>query len=126
MSVANATRGAVTGLPEPLRIAQEAIEFPEVQEMLRRLSEYNLGICMPHMHDDDTGAFQPLPAELVQVEDGLEVTFQPMEEVMANADHFVQVAWAWREGATSALAMCRSACVKRGTDTNHYSDHTNT
>ena len=124
MSVANVTRGSATGLPEPLQIAQDAIELPEVQEMLKRLSAYNLGICMPHMHDYETGAFRPLPDDLVQVEDGLEVTFQPMDELLARADSFVQVAWAWRDGATSALAACRSACIKRGTDTNHYSDHT--
>jgi hypothetical protein len=33
---------SVTGLPKELVTAQEAIHFPEVQEMLRKLSKYNL------------------------------------------------------------------------------------
>ena len=31
-------------LPEELRKAQEAIHLPEVQEMLKQLAAYNLGI----------------------------------------------------------------------------------
>ena len=52
MTIANVSQGSACGLPQALRTAQEAIHLPEVQEMLRRLSEYKLGIFMPHMHDD--------------------------------------------------------------------------
>jgi hypothetical protein len=38
-------------LPKELRTAQEAIQLPEVQEMMRKLSVYNLGVFMPHMHE---------------------------------------------------------------------------
>lgn len=36
---------------------------------------------MPHMHNKETGDFQPLPKELVQVEAGLKVSFSPIEEI---------------------------------------------
>jgi hypothetical protein len=61
MTIANVSQGSARGLPPALRTAQAAIHLPEVQEMLRRLSEYKLGIFMPHMHDRQTGEFQPLP-----------------------------------------------------------------
>jgi hypothetical protein len=47
MTIATVSQEATRGLPQALRTAQEAIQLPEVQAMLRRLSEYNLGICMP-------------------------------------------------------------------------------
>jgi len=46
MTMANVSQGSARGLPQALRTAQEAI-LPEVQEMLRRQSEYKLGIFMP-------------------------------------------------------------------------------
>ena len=70
MTVANVSQTNVSGLPKELITAQEAIHFPEVQEMLRKLSEFNLGIYMPHMHDEQTGQFQLLPEEVLQVESG--------------------------------------------------------
>ena len=60
--------------------------------MLRRLSEYQLGIFMPHMHDEHTGEFQPLPDEVTQVESGLEVSFQPTAEI-AQPDQIAFSPW---------------------------------
>ena len=40
--------------------------------MAKRLSEYQLGIFMPHMHDEASGAFQPLPEGILQLESGLD------------------------------------------------------
>ena len=88
MTIANISQGSARGLPQALRAAQEAMHLPEVQEMLRRLSEYKLGIFMPHMHDKQTGEFQPLPDDVMQVESGLEVSFQPMEEIANQTDRF--------------------------------------
>ncbi|MCG9893611.1 MAG: hypothetical protein MH252_21380 [Thermosynechococcaceae cyanobacterium MS004] len=62
-------------------LAQESIDLPEVQEMLRKLSKYNPGVSMLHMHNGETGDFQPLPKELVQVEADLKVSFSPIEEI---------------------------------------------
>lgn len=49
MSQANVSLGNVNGLGDDLRIAQESINLPEVQEMLRKLAKFNLGICLPHI-----------------------------------------------------------------------------
>ena len=106
MTIANISQGSAIALPQALRTAHEAIHLPEVQEMLRRLSEYNLGIFMPHMHDEDTGEFQPLPDHITQVESGLEVSFQPTTEVVNQADRFLPVGWLWRAGGAMPVAAC--------------------
>lgn len=106
MTIANVVQGSGCGLPRALKTAQEAIHFPEVQEMLRRLSEYQLGIFMPHRHDELTGEFQPLPDEVMQVESGLKVSFLPMEEMANQATRFLPVGWLWRAGASTPVAAC--------------------
>ena len=87
MMITNVSQRNAIGLPQALRTAQDAIHFPEVQEMLRRLSEYRLGICMPHMHEE-TGGFQPLPDAVMQIESGLEVSFQSAEEIATRQSNF--------------------------------------
>ncbi len=106
MTMANVPHEAARRLPQALRTAQEAIHLPEVQEMLRRLSEYNLGIFMPHMHDERTGGFQPLPDDVMQVESGLAVSFWPAAEIAGQADRFLPVGWFWRAGASTPSAAC--------------------
>lgn len=117
MTTANVSAGSVRGLPQALRTAQEAIHFPEVQEMLRRLSEYKLGIFMPHMHDGQTGEFQPLPDAVVQVESGLEVSFQAKEKIANETDRFLPVGWFWNAGASTPLAVCEMAGDEKPGDT---------
>jgi hypothetical protein len=56
-----------------------SIQEPEVQEMLKRLSNYGLGVFMPHMHAE-SGAFVELPRGMVQVEDNLRVSFKPRSD----------------------------------------------
>ena len=111
MTIANVSQGSAFGLPQALRIAQEAIHLPEVQEMLRKLSEYKLGIFMPHMHNEQTGEFQLLPDGVIQVESGLEVSFQPTEEIANQADRFLPVGWFWRAGASTPSAVCEMVCA---------------
>ena len=120
MSVATVTRDEFGGLPDPLVLAQKSIHLPEVQEMLKRLSKYNLGICMPHMHNEGTGAFEPLPDDVVQVEDAMEVTFRPREPARAD-EYFLPVGWVWREGVR-VEEMVAAKCITRPPDTMHYSD----
>ena len=103
---ANVSQENAHGLPQGLRAAQQAIHLPEVQEMLRRLSGYGLGVCMPHMHDEKTGEFQPLSDDLMQVESGLKVSFRPTEEIASEPDRFLPVAWFWRAGALTPSAVC--------------------
>jgi hypothetical protein len=57
MTIATVSQQSGLGLPRSLRTAQEAIHHPEVQEMLRRLSQFNLGVFMPHMHDEQLVSF---------------------------------------------------------------------
>ncbi len=94
-------------LPEELAIAQRAINLPEVQEIMRKLSAYNLGIYMPHMHDVKTGAFQVLPAGMTQVEDDLRVSFQSVDQPEGS---FAPVGWFWRDGPTPG-AKCKAICL---------------
>lgn len=113
MTVANVSRNrALKGLPAELQLAQKSIDLPEVQEMLRKLSEYNLGIYMPHMHDEQTGAFQPLRPGITQVEDGLQVTFQSEEECVDQPNRtYMPVGWFWHPGTVTAA--CRQVCTTR-------------
>ena len=106
MTAATISQVSAIDLPPTLRHAQEAIHFPEVQEMLRRLSEYQLGIFMPHMHDEKTGEFKVLPDEVMQVESGLAVTFKRTEEIAGQADRFMPVGWVWRAGAATPASVC--------------------
>ena len=106
MTIANVLQGRTAGLPPALRTAQDAIRLPEVQEMLRRLSEYKLGIFMPHLHDEQTGGFQSLPDDVMQVESGLQVSFQAAQEITSQAERFLPVGWCWRAGAPATSAVC--------------------
>ncbi len=106
MTVANGFRSNAQGLPPALRTGQAAIHLPEVQAMLRSLSAHELGIFMPHRHDERTGEFQPLPDDIVQVESGLDVSFQPLAEVAAQPDRFLPVGWLWCGGAPTVATAC--------------------
>ena len=123
MTIANVSQGNASGLPQALRAAQEAIHLPEVQQMLRRLSEYKLGIFMPHMHDENTGEFQPLPDEVMQVESGLEVSFRPTGEIANKTDRFLPVGWFWRAGASTTSAACEMVREQGPGDTDRYEKH---
>lgn len=123
MPIANVSQGSACGLPQGLRTAQTAINLPEVQEMLRRLSDYKLGIFMPHMHDEQTGEFQPLPDNVMQVESGLEVSFQPTEKIANQADRYLPVGWCWRAGASTPVAACEMVREEGHGDSERFIKH---
>ena len=106
MTAATVLQNTAQGLPPGLRSAQAAVHLPEVQEMLRRLSGHGLGIFMPHMHDEQTGDFVPLPDDVMQVEAGLAVSFHSAAEITGQADRFLPVAWLWRANEVTAAAAC--------------------
>ena len=106
MTTINVSQAVSRGLPQGLRTVHEAMQLPEVQEMLRRLSEHKLGIFMPHMHDEQTGEFQPLPDDVMQVEVGLEISFQPLEAIATQTERFLPVGWLWRDDAVMPVAAC--------------------
>ena len=109
MTVASVSRASAYALPPALKTAQAAMQLPEVQDMLRRLSAFRLGIFMPHQHDDSTGEFQPLPDEVMQVESGRSVSFERLEEIAGRAESFLPVGWLWRAGASTVAAACEMA-----------------
>ena len=116
MTIAAVSRNTAQGLPPGLRSAQAAVQLPEVQEMLRRLSSHGLGICMPHMHDDTSGDFLSLPDDVMQVEAGLEVSFQHAAEIANQGDRFLPVAWVWRDGMSMPSAVCEMVQDEDGPD----------
>ena len=123
MTVANVLEGTARGLPQALITAQAAIHLPEVQEMLCKLSEYNLGIFMPHMHDELTGEFQPLPDGVIQVESGLAVSFQPTAEIANQTGRFLPVGWYWHAGASTPVTACEMDREEGQGDTERYVKH---
>ncbi|MEZ4618222.1 MAG: hypothetical protein R2867_22285 [Caldilineaceae bacterium] len=72
--------------------AQEALDHPEVIEILEKLSAYGLGVFVPHIHDEH-GALQPLPDGYLQVEQKLQVSFHHKDEVKIEGK--VAVGWVW-------------------------------
>jgi hypothetical protein len=123
MMTASVSQANALGLPQAFITAQEAIHLPEVQEMLRRLSEYQLGIFMPHMHDEQTGEFKPLPDEVIQVEAGLAVSFQPTAEIANQSERFLPVGWVWRAGASAPSAVCEMVRDESSGDMQRYGKH---
>jgi len=122
MSQASLVTRSRTQLPQELSRAQSAINLPEVQEMLQKLSAFNLGIFMPHRHEDETGAFEVLPQGIIQLEDGLRVSFVE-EHTIADPESYVPVGWVWNNNGAVSSAMCVMRCFKRDGDTMHYSRH---
>ena len=110
MTLANVSRTSASkrkyGLPPTLSTAQAAMQLPEVQDMLRRLSAFQLGIFMPHQHDEATDEFLPLPADVVQVESGLAVSFERLDEIANQTASFLPVGWLWRSGASTVASVC--------------------
>jgi hypothetical protein len=109
MTVANVSSTRTSGLPPTLGAAQAAMQLPEVQDMLRRLSAFDLGIFMPHQHDEATGGFLPLHGDVMQVESGLAVSFLRHDEIANGARSFLPVGWFWRAGASTVAAACEMA-----------------
>lgn len=95
---------------------------PDVQEMIQRLGEYNLGVFMPHSHDCE-GRFDVLPPDCVQVEDGLRVTFKPRS--LASEQRCIPVGWMWLKSGVSAGAVCVAQCTLVNTPSGefHRTDH---
>ena len=102
----NLLRTGNLGMPPALKRAQAAIHLPEVQAMLQRLADFDLGIFMQHRHDERTGDFQCLPDNVMQVESGCKVSFRSAQEVGDQADRFLPVAWRWRAGAPTPASVC--------------------
>jgi hypothetical protein len=106
MTDASALQNSRVGLPDALTAAQAAIHLPEVPDMLRKLAAYNLGVFMPHRHQEMTGELQVLPDSVVQVESGLDITFRSVDELGNQTGRFLPVGWFWRRGAATPVSVC--------------------
>lgn len=69
----------VQGLhPELARAAYAVYTEPEVQDALRVLGKYGLGVMLPHRHNEQD-KMVPLPQDEIQSEERLKVTFRKKE-----------------------------------------------
>jgi len=110
-------------LTPEMKIAQAAIDLPEIQAIAQTLAKYNLGIFMPHMHDEETGDFIELPQGINAVEDGMKVSFHSEDELAASGKEFVDVGWQWLDHGISPRMSCTQKCTKQGTQ--HTNDNHN-
>ena len=92
-------------LPQGLQLAQKAIETEEVQEIIKQLAKYNLGVCMPHMHTEGNG-FAELPKDMMQIEQKLRTSFVPVAEV--NPETMIPVVWRHVDGLTVSASSCHT------------------
>lgn len=93
-------------VPTPIQRAKDAIELPAVQEMLRSLDEFGLGIILPHMHDGD-GYMIPLPMGVVGFEDRSQVAFRSADDPEIQAGRAVGWRWDPGKGKTSVVTSTR-------------------
>ena len=82
--------------------AKTAVESVEVQDMIRRLAAYDLGVFMPHLHNEE--GFAPLPSDIVQLEGDLRVSFvNQNDSILSEA---APVGWIWNEEKSRVCAAC--------------------
>ena len=88
-----------------LQDSVRAMNTPEVQEILRQLGKFGLGVALPHMHTDE--GMVPLPEDMISSEDNLQVTFRKRNDV-AKSDALPVM---WRRGSEiSSVAYCGQEC----------------
>lgn len=85
-----------------IRRALEAVESPEVQEIIKQLSQHGLAVALPHSHGIN-GNFLPLPNNQVVFESGLRVSFVEKDSLLLESA--IPVMWRW-DGKTEAVASC--------------------
>ena len=122
MTTNNNSHASIQGLSPVLTSAQEALNR-EVQTMLDKLSEFQIGIFMPHTHDEKTGAFQLLGDDVVPVESGSEVSFKTAKEITSQRDSLLPVGWLWRAGQSAPVAVCEMVSKESAIDGGNHADH---
>lgn len=93
-----------------LRRAQEAIELPDVQEMLARLSAYGLGVFVPHYHPP-SGGMAPLPKTQVALEAGLKVSFVDEADPVLSEDGVEDIGWRWDAEKKTVMKCTKCSMV---------------
>lgn len=107
IQTANAVMANMTMAPE-IALAMQAVDLPEVKDMMRRLAAFNLGVCIPHMHRPDLD-FDVLPEDTVQIEEDCRVRW------VARSDHelnggSIPVAWRWSDNGAVPAVKCIQTC----------------
>lgn len=92
-----------------VQAAMDAVNLPEVQEMIRKLSAYGLAVAAPHFHGND-GTFLPLPSDRIILERRLQMTFPNSDD--PSLEGSVPVMWRWN-GELQTVASC-AQCDKYG------------
>ena len=88
-----------------LQESVRAVNTAEVQELMRQLGRYGLGVALPHMHNEE--GMVPLPEDMVASEDNLKVTFRKRDE----PPKFDGVPVMWRRGEhIQSVAQCSQEC----------------
>lgn len=85
-----------------------SIDLPEVQEMIKRLSEFNLAVYAPHMHSEDID-FAAQPNHFVQIEEDCRVRWVSREQ-LKHFETSIPVAWRWVDDGIHAAAKCIAIC----------------
>ena len=88
-------------LPQSMRIAQQAIQTQEIKDIIKRLAEFNLGICMPHMHLQE-GEFSELPSDMLSLEVKSDFIF--IKDT--DKENTLPVAWRWHNGQVITAGSC--------------------
>lgn len=77
-----------------------SIGNPEVIQMIEKLSHFGLAVAVPHMHPQK-GGFQPLPKDIVAVEEKLHVSFKNRLDI--DEDSTIPVMWTWDNKSKSPV-----------------------
>lgn len=81
----------------------ESINNDHVQDMIKHLSSYGLGVCIPHMHTN-SGEIISLPSGVVQKESSLQISFT--DDSLVNSFD-TPVAWRWNNNGIEVIAYCK-------------------
>jgi len=106
------SNGGYAVLPDDLKLAQDAITLPEIQEIAKILAKYNLGIAMPHKHNAVSGAFEVLGDDEIQVESDLSVSFEKTNDIDEN--NYIPVGWVWKNNGLYSAMTCSTICEMVG------------
>jgi hypothetical protein len=92
----------------PFASAAAAVALPEVQELIKKLAQYNLGAYALHMHDAN-GTVQTLPPSTIVVEKDAQISFVDEGSISATQrDGLAPVGWRYSNGELRVFARCNS------------------
>lgn len=120
MAIMETNTVANTTMAPEIEQALNAIDLPEVQDLIRKLGQYNLGVCIPHMHRLEQD-FSVLPSDTVQIEENCKVRWMLRSE-LSETQESVPVAWRWIDDAVHPHAACWQYCYKDPA-AGHTKDH---